>query len=783
MKQLGATLLVLAATVATSSLAATSALAASPAANEAAYSAVNPFIGTGGEGHTYPGATVPYGMVQLSPDTRIQSRKNGYGWAAGYRYDDSTIVGFSHTHFSGTGHSDLGDLLLMPTTGELKLERGNPDQPLSGYTSRFNHASETAQPGYYAVTLDDYNVRAELTASARVGMHRYSFPAGKPAHVVLDLRTSMYDYPGKILWSRLRVRADGTVTGFRETRGWAPGRQLYFAMRFSQPLSGHQLHDTEQDIVYKGFPPPGEKDPSQRAQIEGRQLVAAFDVMPEAGRPLLVKVAISPVSEEGAIANLDAEAPGWDFDGMRTAAKQQWSEALGAVEAQGSADERTRFYTALYHTLLGPTLFMDSDGRYRGPDNAVHQAKGWTNYSTFSLWDTYRALHPLATLVQPPQRTNDFVNSLLASRRESPYGVLPVWSFHGLETWCMIGYHAVPVIADAYMKGIRGYDTEEALQAMVASANYGPYDGIAQYRELGYVPIDEEGEAASKTLEYAYDDWTIAQVAQDMGKTEVASAFNKRAANWKHAFDPGTGFMRARKRDGSFREPFDPSASGYGTDFTEGNAWQYSWYVPQDVAGLAAAHGGSDKLLQRLDDVFEAKVDPSIFAHMEDITGLIGWYAHGNEPSHHVAYLYAHAGQPWRTQARLKQIMDTQYAARPDGLAGNDDLGQMSAWYVFTALGFYPVTPGSNQYIIGRPFLPQATLNLPDGKRFSIVATGLDAAHTYVGSVSLNGKPLDRAYVTHQEIVAGGELRFTMQAEPNKTWTADSAKLPYSMSR
>ncbi|WP_269790338.1 GH92 family glycosyl hydrolase [Stenotrophomonas sp. Iso1] len=783
MKQLGATLLVLAATVATSTLAPPSAMAASPAAKEAAYSTVNPFIGTGGEGHTYPGATVPYGMVQLSPDTRIQSRKEGYGWAAGYRHDDSTIVGFSHTHFSGTGHSDLGDLLLMPTTGELKLERGNPDQPLSGYTSRFSHASETAQPSYYAVTLDDYNVRAELTASARVGMHRYTFPAGKPAHVVLDLRTSMYDYPGKILWSRVRVRADGTVTGFRETRGWAPGRQLYFAMRFSQPLSGHQLHNTEQDITYKGFPPPGEKNPEQRAQIEGRQLVAAFDVVPVAGKPLLVKVAISPVSEDNAIANLDAEAPDWDFDGMRSAAKQQWSEALGAVDAQGNEAQRTSFYTALYHTLLGPTLFMDSDGRYRGPDNAVHQAKGWTNYSTFSLWDTYRALHPLATLVQPPQRTNDFVNSLLASRRESAHGVLPVWSFHGLETWCMIGYHAVPVIADAYMKGIRGYDTDEALQAMVASANYGPYDGIAQYRELGYVPIDEEGEAASKTLEYAYDDWTIAQVAQAMGKTDIATEFTKRAGNWKHAFDPATGFMRARKRDGSFREPFDPSASGYGSDYTEGNAWQYSWYVPQDVAGLAAAHGGNDKLMARLDAVFEANVDPSIFAHMEDITGLIGWYAHGNEPSHHVAYLYAHAGQPWRTQARLKQIMDTQYAARIDGLAGNDDLGQMSAWYVFTALGFYPVTPGSNQYIIGRPFLPRATLNLPNGKRFSIVANGLDDTHAYVGSVTLNGKPLDRAYLTHEEILAGGELQFTMQAQPNREWATDAAKLPYSMSR
>ncbi|MCD9087885.1 GH92 family glycosyl hydrolase [Stenotrophomonas sp. SY1] len=781
MKQLGAALLFLATVAGVST--ATSSAAAPRGSGEAAYAAVDPFIGTGGEGHTYPGATVPYGMVQLSPDTRIQSRKDGYGWAAGYRHDDSTIVGFSHTHFSGTGHSDLGDLLLMPTSGELKLERGNPDQPLSGYTSRFRHATEQAQPGYYAVTLDDSNVHAELTASARVGMHRYTFPAGKPAHVVLDLRTSMYDYPGKILWSRIRVRPDGTITGFRETRGWAPGRQLYFALRFSQPLSGHQLHDTEQDIPYKGFPPPGEKNPEQRAQIEGRQLVAAFDVAPAAGTPLLVKVAISPVSEEGAIANLDAEAPGWDFDGMRAAAKQQWSEALGAVDAHGSEAQRTRFYTALYHTLLGPTLFMDSDGRYRGPDNAVHQTKGWTNYSTFSLWDTYRALHPLATLVQPPQRTNDFVNSLLASRRESAHGVLPVWSFHGLETWCMIGYHAVPVIADAYMKGIRGYDTDEALQAMVASANYGPYDGIAQYRELGYVPIDEEGEAASKTLEYAYDDWTIAQMARSMGKSDVAAEFSKRAGNWKHAFDPVTGFMRARKRDGSFREPFDPSASGYGSDYTEGNAWQYSWYVPQDVAGLAAAHGGNEKLMARLDAVFEAKVDPSIFAHMEDITGLIGWYAHGNEPSHHVAYLYAHAGQPWRTQARLKQIMDTQYAARPDGLAGNDDLGQMSAWYVFTALGFYPVTPGSNQYIIGRPFLPRATLNLPNGKHFSIVANGLDDAHAYVGSVTLNGRPLDRAYLTHEEILAGGELHFSMQAEPNREWATDATKLPYSMSR
>jgi predicted alpha-1,2-mannosidase len=747
-----------------------------------AVAAVDPFIGTGGEGHTFPGAVVPFGMVQLSPDTRIQPRSKAYGWAAGYRHDDSSIVGFSHTHFSGTGHSDLGDVLLMPIAGDVRLERGDPDKPGSGYTSRFRHDDERAEPGYYAVTLDDYGVRAELTASARVGMHRYTFPAGKPAHVLLDLRTSMYDYPGKVSWSRLRLRADGTVTGFRETRGWAPGRQLYFAMRFSQPLAGHGFHDTEQDIPYKGFPPPGEKDPSARAQIEGRQLVASFDFGDAARAPLLVKVSISPVSEDSAIANLDAEVPGWDFDGVRTAARAQWAQALGAVDVDAPEPMRKAFYTALYHAFQGPSLFMDSDGRYRGPDNAVHKAEGFTNYSTFSLWDTYRALHPLLTLLQPEQRTNDIVNSLLASRRESPYGILPVWAFHGLETWCMIGYHAVPVIADAYMKGIRGYDTDAALDAMVASASYGPYDGLRQYMELGYVPIDEEGEAASKTLEYAFDDWTIARMAADMGRKDVATAFEQRAGNWKHAFDPKTGFMRARNRDGSFRTPFDPDASGYGTDYTEGNAWQYSWYVPQDVAGLAAAHGGVDKLLARLDDVFDARVDPKVFEHMEDITGLIGWYAHGNEPSHHVAYLYAYAGQPWRTQARLKQIMDTQYKPTPDGLAGNDDLGQMSAWYVFTALGFYPVAPGSNEYIIGRPFLPHATLDLPNGKRFTIVADGLDDAHPYIGSATLDGKPIDRAFLRHDEIMAGGELRFIMQATPNREWGVGSGERPYAMS-
>src|SRR5262245_57038894 len=399
---------------------------------------VDPFIGTQGNGHVFPGAVVPFGMVQLSPDTQIRHFKESYPWAAGYQYSDTTILGFSHTHFSGTGHSDLGDVLVMPIAGDVKLERGDADKPGSGYTSRFRHDDEIAEPGYYAVTLEDYAIRAELTASARVGVHRYTFPKDRPAHVLIDLRTSLYDYPGKVLWSRLRLHGDGTVTGFRETRGWAPGRQLYFAMRFSRPVSGHQFHDSEQDVIYKGFPPPGENDPRQRAQIEGRQLVGAFDFADAAGQSLVVKVAISPVSEDNAIANLDAEVPGWDFDAVRRDAKAQWAQALGAVDVDAPEPMRRSFYTALYHTLMGPSLFMDSDGRYRGPDNAVHQAKGFTNYSTFSLWDTYRALHPLLTLVQPEQRSSDFVNSLLASRRESPYGVLPVWAFHGQETWCMI---------------------------------------------------------------------------------------------------------------------------------------------------------------------------------------------------------------------------------------------------------------------------------------------------------------------------------------------------------
>jgi predicted alpha-1,2-mannosidase len=753
--------------------------AAATDAAERAYRAVDPMIGTGGDGHTFPGAVVPFGMVQPSPDTDVRHFKQSYRWAAGYRHEDGSILGFSQTHFSGTGHSDLGDVLLMPMSGEARLEPGSVDAPGSGYRSRFSHDDEQAEPGYYAVTLGDAAVRVELTASERVAWHRYRFASGQRAHVVLDLRRSVYDHDGKVTWSRLRVRPDGTVTGYRSTRGWAPDRQVYFALRFSAQVLGRELHNREEAIEYKGFKAPG-TGPADRAQVEGRRLVAAFDFGPLEA-PLVVKVAISPVSEDGAIANLEREAPGWDFDATRASARAAWRDALSVLEVEADAATRTMLYTALYHTLIAPSLYMDVDGRYRGPDHAVHSADGFRYHSTFSLWDTYRALHPLLTLVQPAQRNADFVQSLLASRRASPYGLLPVWAFHGLETWCMIGYHAVPVIADAYLKGVRGYSADEALAAVVASSSYGPYGGLAHYLELGYVPIDREPEGASKTLEYAYDDWTIARLAAALGRDDVAAEYTRRARNWRHVFDRDSGFVRARLADGRFREPFDPAAVGYGSDYTEGNAWQYSWYQPHDAGGLIEMLGGDARLVGKLDAVFDARVDPASFAHVEDISGLIGHYAHGNEPSHHVAYLYVHAGQPWRTQQRLTQIVASQYRAAPDGLAGNDDCGQMSAWYVFTALGFYPVAPGSGEYVIGRPFVGRASLRLPNGKRFTIVAERLGEQRPYVGSVRLNGEPLQRSVLRHEEIMAGGELRFRMQREPNTRWATAASARPYSM--
>ncbi len=741
---------------------------------------VDPMIGTGPEGHTFPGATAPFGMVQLSPDTQIRYFKQSYKWAAGYRYEDTTILGFSHTHFSGAGHSDLGDFLITPLTGDnVPLEPGDPDKPNSGYRSRFSHTAEHAEPGYYTVQLQDSNVRAELTATDRVGVHRYTFPNSTPRHILLDLRSSIYNYPGKVLWSRIRIRPDGTITGMRQTRGWAPGRELYFAMRFSAPLSGQALYNKEEDPPpYKGFKTPG-TSANDTQSIEGRALEAVFDFHPSSA-PLIVKVALSSVSEQNAIENMDAEVPAFDFDAVRAKTQQAWRTELSRVEFTADPAMQKSLYTALYHALMAPSTSMDVNGEYRGPDNQVHRASGFRFVSTLSLWDTYRAEQPLMTILEPPARTNDLVRSLIASQQESPFGILPIWQFQGQETWCMIGYHSVPIIADAYMKGIRDYDARAALSAMVASATYGPYGHLASYMKLGYVPVDNDDEAASKTVEYAYDDWAIARMARDMGNQQVASEFEKRAANWRNNFNTADGFIEPRLENGDYRKPFDPAKAGAGSGFTEGNSWQYSWYQPQDEQGLINSLGGPDKLIAKLDAMFDQKVDPASYANVEDISGMIGQYIHGNEPSHHLAYLYMYAGAPLKTQSRLKQIVDSQYKPTPDGLVGNDDLGQMSAWLVFTALGFYPVAPASNQYVLGRPFVDRAILHLPSGKSLTIESADRSDDHPFLRDVQFNGKSLDRTYVTHQELMNGGTLKFIFSTENNAAWSRSNLRRPYS---
>lgn len=739
-----------------------------------AVSYVNPLIGTQRMGHTFPGATVPFGMVQLSPDTdTLPYEVNGkynpdvYKYCAGYQYDDKTIVGFSHTHFSGTGHSDLGDFLIMPSTGVLQLNPGTAADPKSGFRSAFSHANEKAEAGYYKVKLDDDNITAELTATTRVGFHQYTFPKSSEAHIILDLMHGIYNYDDKNVWTFIRVENDTLVTGYRQTNGWARTRIVYFAMTFSKPFTSYGCKDFSKKQAYRGFWRKFDQS-HDFPDLAGKQLRMYFNFNTEEGEKIKIKMGLSSVSTEGALLNVRTELPHWDFEKAKANAQTAWNKELSKIAIEASEAEKQNFYTALYHACLSPTVYMDVDHRYRGLDQQIHTADNFTNYTTFSLWDTYRALHPLFNIWQP-SRNGDMVNSMLAHYDQSVLKMLPVWSHYSNDNWCMSGYHSVAVIADAIVKGNTSIDAAHALDACITTATHRNYEGIGSYMDKGYIPDEKIGTSASTTLEYAFDDWSIAQLAKKLGKQDVYDTFIKRSENYKNVFDASVGFMRARKEDGSFKKEFDP-LSTIGQGFIEGNTWNYSFFVPQNPEALINLMGGKKKFVAKLDSLFTMYLPDKYFAETEDITrdGIIGTYVHGNEPAHHVAYLYNFADQPWKTQQRVRMIVANQYKPTPDGLGGNDDCGQMSAWYLFSTLGFYPVAPGNNQYQLGSPAIDKASIQLENGKTFTVTAMNQSDKNVYVQKVLLNGKPLDKPVLNYEDIMQGGELVFYMTDKPKK---------------
>jgi putative alpha-1,2-mannosidase len=674
-------------------------------ASATAVTEVDPFIGTGGHGHTYPGATLPFGMVQLSPDTRL----TGWDGCSGYHYSDDILYGFSHTHLSGTGISDYGDILFLPMTQE--GER----------TARFDKATERAEPGHYSVHLVDSGIDVDLTVTERSGLHRYIFPEGKPGWVVVDL-----EHRDELLDSSLRIVSDREIEGHRRSTGWADDQVVYFVARFSKPF-----------------------------EADGNRLRFGDE-----GGELLIRVGISAVDIEGARKNLDVEQGERPFDDIKSEASQRWIEALSRIAVEGGTpSQREIFYTALYHAMIAPNLYSDTDGRYRGMDGKTHLAEGRRHYTVFSLWDTFRSAHPLYTLIET-ERTREFLQTFLAMYEQG--GRLPVWELAANETDTMIGYHSIPVIADGWVKGIRAFDAGLALDAMVDSATRDHF-GLAAYRRQGFIGSEDDGESVSKTLEYAYDDWCIARMAEGLGKEALSAEYDRRSQGWRHLLDPGTGFMRAR-RNQRWIEPFDPAR--VDNNYTEANSWQYSFFVPHDVEGLMEALGGEEPFVERLDALFEAD-SRTTGRTQADITGLIGQYAHGNEPSHHMAWLYHYAGRPEASARRVRRILDELYTAEPEGLSGNEDCGQMSAWYVLAAIGIYPVTPCSDGYLLGVPLFDRVTLDLENGQSFTIRTTGRGS---FVESAGLNGEPLLRSYLRHGEIIRGGELVFKLSDRPGEIW-------------
>ncbi len=722
---------------------------------------VRPFVGAQGEGNTYPGPSAPFGMIQISPDTD----KTNWDTDSGYEYTDPTILGFSLTHLSGTGCPDLGDFLFMPQVGKEELVSGMKDHPEAGYQSLFSHADESASAGYYRVKLQKSGVLAEMTAGERAGILRFTFPASDAASIMLDLNHVINGGRWRVAESRVRIEDNSTITGFHLVNGWAKERYLYFAARYSRPFDSAEIFSAGKPVVYNTY----RFRSHNEAAGTNLQFFARFKTQTD--EVIQVKVAVSAVSAANALANLDAEIPGWDFEKLLAATRAKWNRELSRIEIEGSPEQKETFYTSLYHAFLAPNLYEDVNGEYRGFDENIHQAKGFTEYSVFSLWDTFRAEHPLLSLIQEP-RDSDMINSILVHFDQSVDHLLPMWELQGNETWCMIGYHAVPVIVDGYFKGVKGFDVQHAYEAIKTTAMNPDYDSVAAYAKLGWVPCDQEDESLSKTLEYAYDDWCIAQMAKALGKTDDYDYFMKRAASYKNIYDPSIGWMRPKDSAGNWRTPFSAHIFGGGesNDVTEATSSQYSWFVPQNVPGLIDLMGGNEKFVEKLDSLFSAEQTDAFKKDLSanDLRGCIGEYWHGNEPSHHVIYLYCYAGQPWKAAERLHQVVTTQYGSQPGSLCGNDDCGQMSAWYLFTCMGFYPVCPASDYYVIGAPQIPKAVMHLSNGKKITMTAENISDKNIYVQSVKLNGKNWDSPFLPCKELKNGGSIAFTMGPQPSQ---------------
>nr|WP_298793519.1 GH92 family glycosyl hydrolase [uncultured Allomuricauda sp.] len=722
-----------------------------PSTSEKLTSFVDPFIGTGGHGHTFPGPTAPFGMVQPSPDNGTA----GWDWCSGYHITDSIISGFGQLHLSGTGIGDLADILLMPTNDSVDVSLFGTNKDSLPYTSNFSHATEIASPGYYKVHLDDPNIKVELTANSYVAFHKYTYEAEGNPSFILDLGYAVnWDKPTE---SSIHLESKTLLTGHRYSTGWAKNQKVFFAIESSEPII-KTTFGSEEDII-------DESDSVSAIKTGGQ-----FFFNPGKEKVVELKIAVSSVSITNAKQNLKQHGSTTSFETIKNSSAQQWEELLSKIKVETSQDSlKTIFYTALYHTQIAPVLFSDTNGEFRLQNDSIAKADGWEAYSTLSLWDTFRAENPLLNILQP-EKVNSIIQSMLTYYEEQ--GRLPVWTLYANETNTMTGNHGVSVIAEAFLKGIRNYDIDKAYEA-VKKTMMDDIRGLKPYKEFGFIPYTELDESVTISLEFAYNDWCIAQMAKVLGKDEDYAYFIKRSEAFKHLFNTETGFMRGRSKDKeSWREPFDPKYSNHRlhTDYTEGNAWQHSWFVLHDVAGFIELHGGNEPFTKKLEQLFTESSEISGDNVSADISGLIGQYAHGNEPSHHIAYLFNRAKKPWRTQHWVREILNTQYSAQPDGLSGNEDCGQMSAWYVFSSLGFYPMNPASGQYELGSPLFTKATITISENKNFTVLAENTSSINKYIQSVKLNGKSLQRTYITHDEILAGGTLEFEMGANPNKNW-------------